>query len=86
MWDLPLLNQEDTGRDYTKSINELGQFVEKISVLLAKVSNHSCFYFSTGSINLCSIVAYSPYFYTFTSTKMVLTLLAFIYLLLKETS
>ena len=76
----------DAGRVYTKSSKELGQFVEKNSVLLAIKSNYSCFYFSAGSTNLCSIVADFPYFCIFISTNIVLVLLAFIYILLKETS
>ena len=87
MWDPHFKSKQPgkAGRDYTKSINKLGQFIEKNSIALDKIPNHSCFYFSVGSAHALS-QPYSLYFYIFTSSEVDLILLAFINFLLKETT
>lgn len=73
----------DVNRDYTKHMNKLGKFIENISVILDKISNHSVFL----SLSVSQLVLYwslFSYLCIFASTKMGLTLLSFN--LLKEIS
>lgn len=85
LWDphFQTMRLGDVSRDYTKHINKLGKFVENISVVLDKISNHSVFI----SLSICQLVLYwslLSYLCIFASTKIGPTLLAFN--LLKETS